>query len=74
MISVGGGATHDLVKQLWDKYRSLDFNKKKNIKLIFIPTILGSGSEVTNFAAIWNFKDKQKSSIVIKNNYIYWIF
>lgn len=74
LVSVGGGATHDLVKQLWDKYRSLDFNKKKNIKLIFIPTILGSGSEVTNFAAIWNFKGKQKSSIVIKNNYIYWIF
>ena len=75
VIALGGGSVIDTAKifsYMYAKKSNLsilelinsghDFNHKKEVKLLVIPTTAGTGSEVTPFATIWDDKKKKKFS------------
>ena len=66
LIAYGGGSVIDLAKAI--KYELLKEIPKKSIfKLIAIPSTVGTGAEVTQFATIWDFDKKIKVSVESPN-------
>ena len=79
IIALGGGSVMDSAKALSVTLREneISLNQKfrlgenlinsKSLFLIAIPTTAGSGSEVTQYATIWDKKYKKKYSLAGKN-------
>lgn len=75
IIAIGGGSIIDLAKifsasiltkniKMLEICSELKTNNCKNLpEIIAIPTTVGSGAEVTNFATIWDLNLKKKLSI-----------
>jgi alcohol dehydrogenase class IV len=73
IIALGGGSVMDTAKVILaviktgetkiDKLLNIKIAYKSNIPSIFIPTTHGTGSEVTQWATIWNMKNKKKLSL-----------
>jgi phosphonate metabolism-associated iron-containing alcohol dehydrogenase len=77
VVGIGGGSAIDTAKiiaVMLDKKPNLslrklllakkEFNKRTKIQLIAIPTTAGTGSEVTQYATIWDTLQKKKYSFV----------
>jgi len=79
VIALGGGSVMDLAKVAMaylcqnkeNIYELIDYKEKfpKTIPSIFLPTTHGTGSEVTMWGTVWNFKEKKKYSISHPNLY-----
>jgi alcohol dehydrogenase len=82
IFALGGGSVIDTAKalsaalsnngeNLFSNYfrDKKNFKFKKNVFLVVIPTTSGTGSEVTPFATIWDFKNKNKYSL--DGDYLY---
>ena len=77
ILAFGGGSAIDTAKAISYFYKpnaekfsirdvvlgKAKFNSSNNVKLIAIPTTSGTGSEVTQFATIWDKTNKKKHSI-----------
>lgn len=76
VVGFGGGSVIDASKIISFFIKTLSNNKfiskiknsnklitKKTIKLIAIPTTAGTGSEVTSYATMWDFRKKKKISL-----------
>jgi len=80
ILAYGGGSVIDFAKCLkfslanpsleGNLFDYLNYNrdntiiKNSSIKLFTVPTTAGTGSEVTNFASIWDKKNKKKYSLL----------
>jgi len=61
VVGIGGGSTIDLSKVI-----STFISENEGIcRLLMIPTNIGSGAEITNFATIWDFNSGQKLSKIV---------
>jgi alcohol dehydrogenase len=60
-VGIGGGSTLDFAKVLVESIGL----EMENLKLVMIPTNIGSGAEVTDYASIWNFREGKKSSVAM---------
>ncbi len=77
IIAFGGGSVIDSAKAIFFYYncknknltikdlisRDVKINFKKKVSLLVLPTTSGTGSEVTQFATIWDKQNKKKYSI-----------
>ncbi len=61
VVGIGGGSTIDLSKVI-----SASISENRQLcRLLIIPTNIGSGAEITNFATIWDFNSGQKLSKIV---------
>ena len=73
LVAIGGGSVMDSAKAVVASMSTCKYNCKellsgenqyiKKIPNIFIPTTCGTGSEVTMFSTIWDFKETKKYSL-----------
>ena len=79
-LAVGGGSVLDSTKYFSIKKQPKNDNLKLNITnsdnlsilhetipIISVPTTAGTGSELTPWATIWDFKEKKKDSLFLPN-------
>lgn len=64
VVGIGGGSTLDLSKAISS---SISENREMG-RLLMIPTNIGSGTEITSFATIWDFSSGQKLSKSVPDN------
>lgn len=64
ILAIGGGSVLDVSKVI--KFKLLK-KKIRKIKLLCMPTTSGTGSEVTKFSTLWDFKNKKKESLEHKS-------
>lgn len=64
VVGIGGGSTLDLSKAI-SGYIS---ENREMVRLLMIPTNIGSGAEITSFATIWDFNSGQKLSKSVPDN------
>lgn len=83
IVAIGGGSVIDIAKSIKaiknikisseDELRKIINNKRycldKDVPIICVPTTIGTGSEVTKWATIWDEKLKQKYSIEMDGLY-----
>lgn len=60
-VGIGGGSTLDFTKVLVETIGS----ESEDLKLVMIPTNIGSGAEMTDYASMWNFREGEKSSVAV---------
>lgn len=70
IVAFGGGSVIDTAKIFSCYYNNssfdnLLFNRNNCIPVLAIPTTIGSGSEVTPFATIWDMNNKMKISVPV---------
>lgn len=62
IVVIGGGASLDFGKVIASRICT-ETNQNYLIKVLLIPTNIGSAAEITNFSTIWDYKSEKKLSV-----------